>query len=729
MFDSLGSKSGTMLRMSFLVHQKNLLHVLSSDLKEKTENHGIPLDKAFNRIAAEWMGYQLEDQHFVDGAYDKGIDFWFQSDLGFDIFQAKTHVLDPDGELCLDAFDKAGIDDLQRAKNFLLGPPVDIRNEELKNFWHRWQHAIDSRRGAEDEEPLKVNFALVLLGDGLYPGAVQDFDAFEASLESPEIVRDVPVQFSASVYGVETLIERRWREENRTWKDIAGAKRNTVDLHPETVEDALIKNNTAVFYCRCYDLVRAYQSFGYQLFEPNVRCNITVSKVNAAIRDSVESRVTREEFRFLNNGVTIVCKAYSKPSANKPYFRVTEPGVVNGLQTVYALQEAYQKLSNSDKDHFEKSCYVLVRLLQEQSVRDLSRMVRATNTQNPMQPRNLVSNNSEQIVFEKLFAGLGWFYERKQGAWDAYAADPRRWRTLSGKSKESFQFTTGGRPRVRRIDNELLGQCWLSFIGFSEEANHAKRNIFEKDSWYDLIFLSSPTKHSADANYDLDATAENSINHAPAPSLMLCAYLAREFARKVVPTQKENREAAIQRLGIDSRSPKEKIDAQLQKDTEYLLGQVMSGMSFLFVEFFGSIIFRSLDFSSPSVGQKLIENCSLQDLRTKPNFDEVRERVIAQEFNEFDILAVSWCAFKHCMEELVGGSWLTEYLQSRSRNRFNYSVETRMKLQKVLAALQQYTERKELTRPWATGIRPPDGLFGFIRRALDMQSQMKAKAN
>jgi hypothetical protein len=352
-------------------------------------------------------------------------------------------------------------------------------------------------------------------------------------------------------------------------------------------------------------------------------------------------------------------------------------------------------------------------------------MVRATNTQNPMQPRNLVSNNSEQVLFEKLFAALGWFYERKQGAWDAYAADPRRWRTLAAKSKEIFQFNTGGRPRVRRLDNELLGQCWLSLVGFSEEANHAKRNIFEKDAWYDFIFLHSPTKHGSDVGYDLEQATEASVNHAPIPSLMLCSYLTREFARKVVPTQKENRESAIQRLGIDPHSPKEKIDAQLAADSEHLLGQIMSGMSFLFVEFLGLILFKSVDISSPSTGQRLMENCSFQELRTKMNFDEVRERVIAQEFDEHDVLAVSWSAFKHCMEELVAGAWLTQYLQSRSRNRFNYSSETRMKLQKALTALNQYTERKELTRPWATGIRPPDGLFGFVRRALDSNAKPK----
>jgi hypothetical protein len=475
--------------MSLTAHNKNLLHVLSSEIREVMDASGIPLDKAFSRVAAEWLGYQLEDEQFVDGANDKGIDFWFQSDEGFDIFQAKTHLFDRSEDLILDSFDKEGIMDLQRAKNFLLNAPTELKNQQLKFFSYRWDHAIESRRGTSDGEPLKVNLGLVLLGDGLTPGAQQDFDSFEKSLEKTLVFYGVTIEFNVALYTVETLLERKWREDNRTWKDISGTKKNTVDLHPESPTDILGKSNAAVFYCRCHDLVKAYQTFGYQLFEPNVRCNITISKVNAAIRDSIQSRVTREEFRFLNNGVTVVCKSYSKPTTNRPYFRVTEPGVVNGLQTVYALQEAYQKLNRTDKEHFENDCFVLVRLLQEQSVRDLSRMVRATNTQNPMQPRNLVSNHSEQIIFEKLFASLGWFYERKQGAWEAYAADPRRWRTLAGRfSKDTFQYTTGGRPKVRRVDNELLGQCWLSFVGFSEQANHSKRNIFETTIGTSLFF-------------------------------------------------------------------------------------------------------------------------------------------------------------------------------------------------------------------------------------------------
>jgi hypothetical protein len=481
-----------------------------------------------------------------------------------------------------------------------------------------------------------------------------------------------------------------------------------------------MKKDSAVFYCRAYDLVKAYQEFGYQIFEPNVRCNITHSKVNAAIRESVLHRASREEFRFLNNGVTVVCQSLQKPSQNKPFFRVTKPGVVNGLQTVFALHEAYGALSQDDKQHFEENCFVLVRLLHEQSLRDLSRVVRATNTQNPMQPRNLVSNNNEQILFEKLFAKISWFYERKQGAWEAFAADPHRWRSLPNKSKGDFQIGgTVGRPRVRRVDNEVLGQTWLSFIGFSDEAVHSKRDIFENDKWYDLIFLHAPTNHGHDFQYNLEEARQHCLNEAPSPELMLASYLAREAARKLAPTAKENRESAIKRLGIRQTS-KDQVDLRLAEDREYILGQTLAGMSFVFVEFLGFVLFKSVDQKQLlSAGQRLLDNGSFSILSHQLDYEKLRQYIIDQRFEENDVLAVTWWAFRHVLEEMVGGAaWLASYRSARNKTRFNHSIETRSRLHKGALELNQFTERTQLTRTWAIGIKPGRGLFGFVREAL-----------
>jgi len=575
---------------------------------------------------------------------------------------------------------------------------------------------------SKDPPPVVVNLGLVVLANGLTEDAQAAFKAFSGSLGAADFVGNVPVEFRARLYTIDNLLDARWRLDNREWRDRTGEKRDWIKLHPEKIKDMLsTTNNTVLFYCRAIDLCHAFQEFGYQIFEPNVRCNIRQSKVNQAIRESVKHRQSREEFRFLNNGVTLTCKGFQNPTENRPYFRVTAPGVINGLQTVFALHEAYSGLGQDDKKHFENNCYVLLRLLQEHSVRDINKLVQATNTQNPMEPRNLMSNKPEQVLFERLFADLGWFYERKQGAWDAFAADPKRWRTLRNASKSDFQVSAkgGGRPRVRKVDNEVLAQTWLSFIGFSEEAVHSKRLIFERPNWYELVFLHTPCEHSADYNYKLEEAVDRSTSSAPNPALMLCSFQAREFARRASPTAKANRENAIKRLHIDpQKMAPDEIASQLSLDPEFNLGQILNGMSFVFVEFLGYILFKSFGKDLSTKGPNLIRNGSFGATTSEPDYDLICEKVSKQEFAEDDILAVSWWVFRHVLEEMVGGAWLASYRTARNKTRFNHSSETRGRLHKGVLELHRYTEKKELTRTWATAITSPDGLFGFVRRAV-----------
>jgi hypothetical protein len=388
---------------------------------------------------------------------------------------------------------------------------------------------------------------------------------------------------------------------------------------------------------------------------------------------------------------------------------------------VFALHEAHSDLSEEDKKHFENNCFVLVRLLQERSDRDINKLVQATNTQNPMEPRNLMSNKPEQVLFEKLFADIGWFYERKQGAWDAFAADPKRWRTLRNVARGDFQVSPkgGGRPRVRRVDNEVLAQTWLSFIGFCEEAVHSKRLIFEKPNWYELVFLHTPFEHGAEYNYKLEEAVEHSESNAPNPALMLCSFEAREFARRASPTARANRENAIKRLRLDpQKMGPDEINLALSGDPEFNLGQILNGMSFVFVEFLGYILFESLGEDLPAKGPSLIRNGSFGAITMEPDYDLVCEKVSRQEFAEDDILAVTWWAFRHVLEEMTGGPWLASYRTARNKTRFNHSSETRARLHKGALELHRYTEKRELTRTWATAISPPEGLFGFVRRVV-----------
>lgn len=711
--------------MSRNPHFANSLSALESAARLKSDELGLPLSTVFTRVVAEWLGYDLEAISFLDSK-DRGIDFWFETDSGFDIFQVKTHD-HPDGKIDLGKpFDNEGVLDLHRVEKYLLAPSPREPTDALRGFRHKWEHAISSKRAEKSAEPIVVNLGLVILGSALTQGADGEWKAFLQSCHPLKKYHDVNIRLTPVLYTVDELIEAHWRVDNRDWKDNAGKNKDFIELRPENPEQILINNNTAVFYCKAIDLVRAYQEFGYQLFEPNVRCNIKVSKVNAAIRESVKRRLGREEFRFLNNGITMVCKSYQKPSKNKAAFKIIQPGVVNGLQTVCALNDAVRALETPDRQHFEDKSFVLVRLLQENSLKDVSVLVRATNTQNPMQARNLFANKPEQILFEQLFAEMGWFYERKQSAWEAFASEPRRWRSLPNRNRDDFQIKGAGRSRVRRVDNEDLAQSWLAFIGFSEDANHAKRQIFETDKWYEFVFLHCPKRHGADHNYKIEKGQEETIEAASPPSLMLAAYLSREFAKAVTPSPKQNKLDAIDRLKLSPGLSKDELEQRISEDHEYTKWQLVSGMSLLFVEYFGYLLFSAFNSDIRAASDSILENGSLSDLSKNFQFDDIARRTHELTFHQNDLLPVAWHLFLYSVEELVSGGWMDGYRQATSRNRYTYSSDTRKRLHKSVLNVQQFTLKAQLIMPWATGIKTGTGLFGFVNSALKRTKSARA---
>ena len=696
---------------------------LCESVARLAEERSIPHDQAFNRVAAECLGYAFEDDdpHFVDGVGDRGIDFWSSSEQSLDIFQCKTH--DPVGSVTGSTmpFDDDGVKDLSRCYNFLFnsGPQEGVP-DRLKPLLHAWNDLVvtAAQGGPEDRQSILVNLTLVVLGEVLTPGAQKELDDLRSVAASMHEVRNAPVEMRVSLLNIADLANARWRADNREWADANGKKRSTIDLTPESAYIGDAKG--CVFYCRALDLVSAFQQFGYQIFEPNVRCNIKRSKVNEAIRNSAQHEKTRHVFKYLNNGLTIVCKGYVNPNENRPSFRVTEPGVVNGLQTVIALHGAYSVFSDQEKADFEKHCHVLVRLVRSGAVGDVNGIVRATNTQNPMEPRNLRSNSPEQVLYEKLFAEVGWFYERKDGAWEAFRSDPGRWRSLPNKRPVHFQYSAGaGRPRERRVDNEVLAQSWLAFIGMSNQAVHQKRYLFENDKWYDLIFGHRLLHHGAENGYPSEPSEDDRLREGPAHSMMLAAYIARRFAYDVAPSNKENRDSACERKHIDQRSEsKEDVDKQLSEDPVYLAGQVLNGMSFVFTEAFGYMLYTALGDSVHQVGKALLSNGIMGLLSTTADFDEAKRVVRAEKYKPDDVMAVAWAVFSQVISEMVGSNWRYEYLAARGRTQFNHSPATRMRVKEAIDEAHRFTLQQVPMRVWARSIEPGKGLFGFFKDVL-----------
>jgi hypothetical protein len=208
-------------------------------------------------------------------------------------------------------------------------------------------------------------------------------------------------------------------------------------------------------------------------FEDNVRIYLKkTSRINANIYNSALSD-NNYKFFYYNNGITLTCDHFSFPKGiPSTIVDIENLQVVNGGQTLNALFDALKE--NPQKVFMVN---ILCRLYETKD-KDLSQEIAEfTNSQNPVNNRDIHSIDSLQIKLEKEFEAIGLFYERKKNRY---------------KDK----------PKNLRIDAEKLGQAVFAFYEEKpSEAKNEKRKIFS-DS-YEIIFNVNLTASKAFIAYKL----------------------------------------------------------------------------------------------------------------------------------------------------------------------------------------------------------------------------------
>jgi hypothetical protein len=701
----------------------NFAKVLEGILQREQDEEQLSPEAAFLSVGIRILGYDEADGFLTDGPKDYGFDFVTVASDSCTIFQSKS-VLYSNGIDLGFQLGPSYLDDVRQIKEVLShldAIPQDCNKQvaraltTLKNEISRQSLKRIAEKTDTDISPFSISVMLL--------GLAQDFTRqakteFEMLANSSLTYAGVDVQISVIPVFIDDLLEELWSQRNEDWKDRRGVKQDKVTLHVEG--DVIKDSKTAIFYARAYDFVEAFDSLGYQIFEPNVRSEIKSSKVNKAIRDTVSTRAGRRDFKHLNNGITVICDGYSPrgPKEQPTAFELRKPGVVNGLQTVKSMHDAFRKLKHEDQVDFQEHCFVLCRLHQPDSVRRIEDLIKATNNQNPMKPRNLRSNDPEQRAFETLFAELGWFFERKEGAWSAFCSDARGWKSLGGRKPDYFKTRANG---YKKIDNADVAQNWLAFIGFSTEAINEKRSIFAEDNLYSLIFLRRNIKHGFD--YDFRLTRESAVyteaqEKSPDPASMILASLIRDVADHLAPSRKENRERAIRNLDLGRRSRDEQ-DRELDTDPGYQKGKMLRGMLTLFVEFVGFVLFRSLGDRVHERASNLRKTPSMKAIFESLDFDGLVKRYAERDFDKTDVILVLFAAFEHCVGSLYDNpSWLRGYNDAPVKNKYIYSSGTRRQLLEELLELDKRFARTEWVRDWADAFNEKKGIFRQISSVL-----------
>jgi hypothetical protein len=190
------------------------------------------------------------------------------------------------------------------------------------------------------------------------------------------------------------------------------------------------------------DLVR---QFGDHIFDRNIRGYLgsrRAQKVNNAMRSTL--RKTPELFIVYNNGITIACEDI-KYDAESSVVVVSRPQIVNGQQTTNVLHE--------NPKHAAKSTVHVraIRILPDsdavgsayESV--VSSIVKATNSQTPIDLGDLRSTDRVQVGLERELAKFGITYERKRQSGRSRPRNKVQRSTLVKSVANSFEYALGQR--------------------------------------------------------------------------------------------------------------------------------------------------------------------------------------------------------------------------------------------------------------------------------------------
>lgn len=147
------------------------------------------------------------------------------------------------------------------------------------------------------------------------------------------------------------------------------------------------------------------------IFESNVRDYQGKTSVNQEIKETLDDNDAKEDFWWLNNGVTILANDVSAPGGKE--LIIHNPEIVNGLQT---SNEVYLHFQTKQKENpnYETARSLLVRVLVPENEVSRDKIIRATNSQTPIPKASLRATDSIHRDIEDYFKPRGLYYDRRK---------------------------------------------------------------------------------------------------------------------------------------------------------------------------------------------------------------------------------------------------------------------------------------------------------------------------
>ena len=214
------------------------------------------------------------------------------------------------------------------------------------------------------------------------------------------------------------------------------------------------------------------KNHGEKLLERNIRRYLGLhgNRVNEGIRATLSSN-TPENFYFFNNGITLVCDKFTYNALQQGNFQIKVKNlqIVNGGQSCMTILKTAEELEKNGQA-LPAQASVLIRLYELSSDNDdvVLQITHATNSQNPVDLKDLRANDTRQQQLEQSIQNLGYSYRRKRMDATTKATD-----ITTGAAAEAVLAIWRKAPhQAKFLTREHFGKLYDTI--FSESLNGAQ---------------------------------------------------------------------------------------------------------------------------------------------------------------------------------------------------------------------------------------------------------------
>lgn len=200
------------------------------------------------------------------------------------------------------------------------------------------------------------------------------------------------------------------------------------------------------------------------IFESNVRDYQGSITVNKEIAATLQQTDIKEDFWWLNNGVTMLASAIDQKSTK--VFEIKNPEVVNGLQT---STEIYNYFISTKKENRNEGRKVLLRIIVPDTDASRDNIILATNSQTTIPKAILRGTDSIHREIESYMKTKGLFYDRRKNF-----------------------YKNEGKPKDKIISIPFLAQCLISII--LKKPNYARARpstLLNDEETYNQLYINN----------------------------------------------------------------------------------------------------------------------------------------------------------------------------------------------------------------------------------------------